>query len=153
MKKMTAKDLMTREVIVIPHTASFREVVETLYQNRISGAPVVESHGRIVGVVSESDIIEKIQSQPRIPRISIFGLWPVPEDLVEEAMKSLEGLTAEDLMTAPPHAITEDTPVEEIADKLMRFQINRLPVVNAEGRPIGIVTRHDLLKAFLEPQA
>lgn len=97
---MTAKDIMTRDVITASPAASVKDLAKLLIRNQISGAPVVDGKGRLVGIVSEADIVGK--SPKRV----------------------------KNLMTKQVQSVEEDTPVEEIARLMMTYKINRLPVVN-----------------------
>jgi CBS domain-containing protein len=97
---MTAKQIMTRDVITVSPTIRVKELAMTLIKNQISGVPVADKKGKIIGVVSEADIVAK------------------------------KGKTVRDIMTKKIISVTEDTPVEEIARLMTTHKIKRLPVMN-----------------------
>ncbi len=119
---MIACDIMTRKVCTISPEASIQEVAQLLYQERISGVPVVNADGKIIGIVTEADIISKA---------------------------SHEGLRVADIMSHEIIAVTEDTPINEIALLLTKRKIKRVPVVS-EGKLAGIVSRADIVHAVAE---
>ncbi len=98
---MTAKQIMTRDVITVRPTTRVKELAMTLIKNQISGAPVADRNGKIIGVVSEADIVAK------------------------------KGKTVRDIMTKQIISVTEETPVEEIARLMTTHKIKRLPVMNS----------------------
>jgi CBS domain-containing protein len=100
--KMTAKDIMTRDVVTASPETSAKDLAKLLIRNQISGAPVVDAKGRLVGVVTETDILSK--SQKRV----------------------------KDLMTKRVRSVEADTPVEEIARLMMTHKINRIPVLDGK---------------------
>jgi CBS domain-containing protein len=97
---MTAKDIMTRDVITASPAASVKDLAKLLIHNQISGAPVVDGKGRLLGIVSEADIVAKSRKQVK------------------------------ELMTKRVQSVSEDTSVEEIARLMMTYKINRLPVMD-----------------------
>jgi CBS-domain-containing membrane protein len=143
MMPMTVEDVMTRGVVVVGQLAGFRDVVGLLGKHHISALPVVGEDGRVVGVVSESDLYLK---QVRPPRPGLAALLPHRRRRCDQRKAS--GLTVGQLMTAPAVTIRADRPLAEAARRMDERGVRRLPVVDATGRPIGIVTRGDLLKAY-----
>jgi CBS domain-containing protein len=134
---------MTKEVTTVPVTMPLRAVARTLSVQRISGTPVVDEQGKVVGVVSEGDIIRKLQ-----------GLTPDKGGLFDwifgtkkEPAAKLAARTAGEAMTAPPVTIEPDSTVSDAARLMSTRQINRLPVLE-NGELVGIVTRADLVRAF-----
>jgi CBS domain-containing protein len=119
---MIACDIMTRKVCTISPEASVQEAAQLLYQERISGLPVVNADGRIIGIVTEADIISKT---------------------------SREGLRVADIMSHEIIAVTEDTPINEIALLLTERKIKRVPVIS-EDKLVGIVSRADIVHAVAE---
>jgi CBS domain-containing protein len=143
---MKVGDVMTREVTTAAPAASLREVAETLVGNRISGLPVVDEAGTVVGVVSEADIVGK-EAGPA-PEPSLLGriLHGTPPS-------KLEARTAAEAMTSPAITVDETAEVAQAARLMTERGINRLPVVDEDGRLAGIVTRADLVRAFLRSDA
>jgi CBS domain-containing protein len=148
----TAGEIMTREVIsVAPHT-TLREIADLLIEHKISGVPVVEVDGTVVGVVSETDLINEDKRRIAIPRSALFGLFPIPEAALREAFDDGERLTAADLMTRHPYTATEETSAREICRALVEKHVNRVPVVR-DRKLVGVITRADILRALHEHAA
>jgi len=143
---MKVKDIMTSDVVTIGPEASLKEVAGILAARKISGLPVVGENGEVVGIVSETDILFKERGDSkRGTKLSwLFGG-------VEEQVK-LEARTAGEAMSAPAHTIGPGRPVAEAAARMLDASVNRLPVVDG-GRLVGIVTRADLVRAFVRPDA
>ena len=116
---MFASEIMTCKVSTIHPEASVQEVAHLLSRERISGAPVVTADGTIIGVVTQADIIGKVDR---------------------------EGLCVADIMSREIIAVKEDTPVHQIATLLAQRKIKRVPVVR-DGRLVGIVSRADIVDA------
>lgn len=125
---VTAKDIMQKPVLAATPQASLRDVATQLVTNEFSGMPVAASDGRVVGVVTESDIV----------RALIEG-------------KRLENLTAGEVMTGPPITVDVDTAIEEVMKKLEENRIVRVPVTN-QDRLVGIIARRDVIRVVLEPE-
>ncbi|MGW3093294.1 CBS domain-containing protein [Streptomyces sp. NPDC001102] len=150
MRHRTIEDVMTREVVRAPRDASFKTVAGLLAEHRISGLPVVDDGGRVLGVVSETDLLHRQAAQadarrgrrPRLPR---------PTRSARAAAAKARATTAEDLMTGPAVTTTLDASVTQAARIMRRHDVERLPVVDRRGRLAGIVTRGDLLRVFLRP--
>jgi CBS domain-containing membrane protein len=134
--------VMSRDVATARRDTSALELAETMAGRRVSGLPVVEADGRVAGVVSERDLL---------PRISSYGAASAMA-LVAVALRNggalrlePEDQTAEDLMSTPAVTVGEGTPVGDALALLAAHSINRLPVVDADGRLVGIVSRGDLV--------
>lgn len=140
---MRVEHLMTKEVVTVSPETSLKEVAATLADRGVSGLPVCDPEGRIVGVVSEADILRKEQGFPP-GRSSVFE-WLVGRG--EEATAKLAARTAGEAMTAPAVTIDAGRPVSEAARLMIERSVNRLPVVHG-GELVGIVTRADLVRAF-----
>jgi CBS domain-containing protein len=145
MGAVTVADVMTTRVVTVAATTPFKEiVVELLAERRISALPVVDAAGRVLGVVSEGDLLRK-QEQPhaadQVPLLR-FG-WR------RAARAKATGAVARELMTTPAVAIGPDATLAEAARRMLRRGIRRLPVVDTDGRLLGLVSRADLLGVFL----
>lgn len=139
--RYTVSDVMTHTAVAIGREASYKEIVELMQQWKVSAVPVLEGEGRVVGVVSEADLLPKEEFRRTEPSL--------PGQL-EEASKA-GGVLAEELMSSPAVTVHPDAPVAEAARIMARKHVKRLPVVNALGMLEGVVSRSDLLKVFLRP--
>jgi CBS domain-containing protein len=138
----TVKDVMTTEVVAVRREVTFKEIAATLRRYRVSALPVVDDTGKVLGVVSEADLLAKeALADPGV----VAGV------LHRKDVRKAEGLTAGDLMTGEVVTVSPQDPVEQ-ATRLMHFlKVKRLPVVNSGGELVGIVSRSDLLAVFDRP--
>ncbi|MFI8521230.1 CBS domain-containing protein [Streptomyces sp. NPDC085481] len=144
MRHRTIGELMTRKVVSVRGDAPFKEITRTLTQHQVTAVPVVDGGGRVLGVVSEGDLLRKTADQAATPG----DLPAVPFVEAWERAKA-EGTRAEELMSAPAVCARPEWTVAEAA-RLMEVQgIKRLVVVDDEERLVGIVSRRDLLGIFL----
>jgi CBS domain-containing protein len=141
---MKIKEIMSSEVVTVSTATSLKQVAELLAERRISGLPVVDGEGAVVGVVSEADILFKERGPST--RRGIFA-WLLDRYGVDGQLK-LEARTAGEAMTSPAIVTRPDSMVAEAAHVMLDRRVNRLPVVDARGRLAGIVTRADLVRAF-----
>jgi CBS domain-containing protein len=114
---MIAKEIMTRDIITVEPTMPIKKLAMTLIKNQISGAPVIGKNGKILGVVSEADIVAK------------------------------KGKDVKTIMSKKVISVVEDTPIEEIAQLMSKYGIQRLPVMNRD-KIVGIVSRADIVNAI-----
>ena len=148
---MTAKDIMQTNVLHIKKDMLVRDIAKLLLENKISGVPVLDDDGKVIGVVTENDLIIK-DKEPSFPSyIGILGSIIFLEGVkrYDEELRKLAAMTAEEIMTKKGYTIEEDTPVEEIASIMVEKGVNRVPVVDEEGILVGIVSRADMLKTIL----
>jgi CBS-domain-containing membrane protein len=137
------EDVMTRDVVSIDESATFRHIVDTLTSRRISAVPVVDADRRVVGIVSESDLLAKVVTGGD-PQARIAGPWRTRS----VTRRKSHADTASGLMTSPVVTTTPDTSVVEAARVSAAELVRRMPVVDESGRLVGIVTRSDLLSVF-----
>ncbi|MFF2745829.1 CBS domain-containing protein [Kitasatospora sp. NPDC058048] len=141
MRHATVESVMTSPVVLVSPETGFREIVTLLSEYDITGVPVVDPEARPLGVVSEADLLRTLAAQE-----DPASLLPAPES----AQAGPNGeVTAADLMTAQPVCTTPDTSVVAAARLMSRHGLKRLPVLDEEGRVIGMVSRGDLLRVFL----
>ncbi len=142
---MRAHQIMTKPVITVSPDATIVEAANLMLQRHISGLPVVDSSGELVGIVSEGDFIRRseIGTQRKRGRWLRFILGPgkSASDFVQE-----HGRKVSEVMTKTPLTITEDTALPEIVELMERNHVKRLPVVQ-DGKIVGIVSRANLLQA------
>jgi CBS domain-containing protein len=152
MEPLTAKELMTKEVHSVHADTSLQEIAQLLAQHHISGVPVVDERDRVIGIVSEADLIDEHQRELHIPHVALYGFFPVPEDLLKVAYDSGMKLKARDMMTRKVVTASEDTGFHELADTMVMRHINRVPIVRDE-KLVGIVSRGDLVRALAGKKA
>ena len=143
---MHARDVMTTPVITAGPETKVLDIVNLMLDNRISAVPIVGDDERLIGMVSEGDLIRRseIGTEPhRSWWLSAFG---GAATLAEDFVKS-HGVTASEIMTDEVVTATEDTPLWEVAETLEKRKVKRLPVVR-DGRVVGIVSRANLLQAI-----
>jgi CBS domain-containing protein len=144
---MRARDIMTTSVVTVTPETSVRDIAQTLLERRISAVPVVDARKRVVGVVSEGDLLHRVENQTERHRSWWLEMVASSEDLAGEYVKS-HGVTAKDVMTWPVISTTPDASLNELATLLERYGIKRLPVLH-EGVLVGIVSRADLLRGLI----
>jgi CBS domain-containing protein len=132
--------------VTVGPATPFKEIVARLAEHRVSAAPVVDEAGRVLGVVSEADLLLKEEFPHPDQDIPLF--WTKRRRLERE---KAAGSTARDLMTVALVSISPDATVAEAARRMHRAQIRRLPVIGEGGRLVGIISRGDLLKVFDRP--
>jgi CBS domain-containing protein len=141
---MKVSDIMTKDVISVKPTTSVHEAARTLVEHRISGVPVVDDAGRVVGLLTEGDLILRHKPREHAPWWRAF--FSDGEELAREYQKAV-GMTVAEVMTRSVISVAPDLPVEAVATILDEHRIRRVPVV-AEGRLVGVVSRGDLVRAL-----
>jgi CBS domain-containing protein len=139
------QDVMTRDVTCAHEDTPYKELVRLLASRRVSALPVVDNRGRVLGVVSEADLLRK-QEQPARPVARLL----LTRRRRRERAKA-EATVAAELMTRPAVTVDQLATVTEAARRMHRAGVKRLPVVDVVGRLVGIVSRVDLLTSFLRP--
>ncbi len=133
-------DVMTRNVVSLRTHAQFKDIAEIMREREFSALPVLDASDKVIGVVSEDDLLVKEGYR---------GDEPVPAFLMRHADKAkADGLTAAELMTRPAITISPEASVAEAARTMHAKHLKRLPVVTQDGRLVGIVSRTDLLGLY-----
>ncbi|MFO7966862.1 MAG: CBS domain-containing protein [Archaeoglobaceae archaeon] len=154
----TLREVMTSNVISLRPDDKVQKVIETFRDNKISGAPVVDEEGKVVGVLSEADIINltstislpDIEFNPFNPFVflTIRNYWKKVRELPDEIKQRYDTLingSVKDVMTKEPVTVSADTSVSEASRIMSEKDFNRLPVVDEEGKLMGIIARQDIL--------
>jgi CBS domain-containing protein len=142
---MQARDVMVSPVITVGKIATVRDVAKMLLKNRISAVPVVDNVGKVVGIVTESDLMHRAEADTEHPYSwwvhFLAGEATIAADYVKSHAARVEDVMTSDVVTATP-----ETPLYEIAALLEEHQIRRVPIVNKEGSLVGIVSRANLIQ-------
>lgn len=151
MAELLAKNIMIKKVITIKKDASVEKLSELLLKNKISGVPVVDDDGKLVGIATEGDLIVR-DSDLHFPRYfklldSIIYLESLNK--FKSNLKKYLGTKVEDVMTVKVRTVRKDTPVSEVANIMIRNNVNRVPVLNRKGDLAGIITRADIVKSMV----
>lgn len=153
MKQMIAAEVMSPQVLAVEPDMAVHDLVSFLTDNQISGAPVLDHKGKLVGVVSQTDIAEaELERTDPVddrsdPAFDLRG-WEEEAEPVEMRrlhLRSATGLKVRDIMTPTAYTVPHDTPVKELARTMVTGRIHRL-LVTREGHVVGIVTSLDLVK-------
>ncbi|HEX6454863.1 MAG TPA: CBS domain-containing protein [Trebonia sp.] len=139
--KATVKDIMSTHVIAVRRNATYKQMASRLREMHVSAFPVVDDDSKVIGVVSESDLLAKQALGDKVP--GEFGGMMRSRDQAKA-----EGITAADLMTGPPVTIGPDDTVAHAARLMYDRRVKRLPVVDDDGRLVGIVARSDVLSVY-----
>jgi len=135
---------MTTPVITVAPDTPVKEIAQLLLTHHISGVPVVSPEGKLVGIVTEADLLYK--ERPEVEEPGLLRLFRRGQ--LAEAERKAEGLVARDVMSSPVVTVTEETPLREVAALMARRQVNRVPVVRGD-QVVGIVSRADVLRALV----
>jgi len=145
---LKAKDIMTKDVITVRPDTTIEELARILMKNQISGAPVVNDQERLVGVVTENDLISK-NSRLHIPTIlRLFDAYiPLGTSKLETDIKRMTASTVNDICTKEAVTVDSEASAEYIATLMTERKIHLLPVLR-EGKLVGIIGKKDLIKGF-----
>ena len=148
---MNAADIMSREVLALDAEAPLAQAVRLMTEHRVSGLPVLDRAGRLVGVLTEGDLLRRaeIGTDGDPPGWIASLLFPGRE---AGAYVRTHGRRVEEIMTDTPVTVTEDTPLAELVRLMQRHRVKRLPVLR-EGRLVGVVSRADLIRKLGEALA
>ena len=151
---LTAREIMTREVITIGPEASVEDLAKLLQTRRISGVPVLDDKGALVGVATQSDLVQRTRDLDLPPALNILDLHLFLETPAhfQKRLEKLLGDKVKDIMATPPITVAPDTPVNEIARLMAAKGVHTLPVLDA-GKLVGIVGKLDLIRGLAGPDA
>jgi CBS domain-containing protein len=140
---VTVKDVMTTQVVAVRRGATFKEMAAMLRRFRVSALPVIDDEEKVIGVVSEADLLAKeVLGDPG----EVLGDPGVISGMLHHReVRQAEGLTAGDLMTHPAVSVRPEESAENAARLMYTLRIKRLPVVNAGGCLVGVLSRTDVL--------
>ena len=140
----TVRDVMSTHVIAAHASATYKELAAMLHYQRVSAFPVVDEDNKVIGIVSETDLLAKVALEGTVPE-TLQGMSRQPE------RSRVSGLTAAELMTRPAVTIGPDALVSHAARLMYNKRVKRLPVVSDDGTLLGIVSRSDVLSVYSKP--
>ncbi len=144
---MKVKDLMSKKVFTVKKDTTVEEIAHILTENNISGVPVVDDQDKVIGIVTQKDLLYK-EIEPRFPAVvEILGglIFLKGVKHYQEELKKLVAIKAEDLMTKKVVTVSEDDDIEKVAELMVERDINRIPVLK-EGKLSGIIGRADVVR-------
>jgi CBS domain-containing protein len=143
-KSVSARDIMTAEVVCVSPETPLDEVADLMGRRGISGLPVTDEAGKVLGVISEKDFLSRMgEAGPKNFMTVIAGCLKAKGCVALPVRAKKAG----DIMTSPAVTVRETSSYSEVADLMAKMSVNRTPVTDADGRLIGIITRNDLIRA------
>jgi len=142
----TVRDVMSTHVIAVRQSAPYKEMAAILHEQRVSAFPVIDDDNKVIGVVSEADLLTKEALEGTVPGVS-------QSMMSQREHARASAVTAAELMTTPPVTIGPDEPVTQAARLMYSRRVKRLPVTSDDGTLIGIVSRADVLSVYSRPDA
>jgi CBS-domain-containing membrane protein len=144
-QSVTARDIMTREVVTVGRETPLQEVAEKMTEKGISGVPVIEEGGKVAGVISEKDFLTRMGAKDTKTFMGVVAECLKGKGCVALSVRAKK---AEDIMS-PPITVDEDTPLMDITRIFTERKINRVPVIDNKNKLVGIVSREDVVEAPL----
>jgi CBS domain-containing protein len=148
---MIAKEMMTKKVLTVGPEMTVKDLAGLMAENDIGAAPVVDAEGKLVGIVTESDLIvqdARLQYPTYIHLLDGFIYWPGSAAKFNEEFKKALGATVGEIMTTEVVTAKEESSVEDLATLMIDNDIGRIPIVDGAGKVTGIVTKHDVVTAI-----
>lgn len=149
--EITVRDIMTPDPVTISRDTSVTDAAKLMTENKVGALPVVEE-GKLVGIVTESDLIMqdvKIEFPTYLHLLDGFIMYPPSTIKFENELKKAVAATVKDVMTPNPITIAADATIEDVASMLAEKEISRLPVVE-DNAVVGIVSKHDIVRAIAQ---
>jgi CBS domain-containing protein len=143
---MNASDVMTREIISVRPDTTVAEAIRMMLDNRISGLPVIDEVGRLVGILTEGDLLRRGETGTERHRPRWLEILMGPGRLAEEYVRT-HGRRIAEVMTRDPISVSPNTPLKEIVELMERHRIKRVLVLDGDA-PVGILSRADLLRGL-----
>jgi CBS domain-containing protein len=146
----TAKDIMTREIVSVTADLPVEKLATLLLEKKISGAPVVDDEGRLIGVVTESDLIDQTKNIHIPTAVAILDSFLFLENpnKMDEEIKKMAGRKVWDICAKKPTVVQEDTPLSDVATIMAEKKLHTLPVM-AEKRLVGVIGKTDIIRTLI----
>lgn len=150
--KKRAGHIMTKEVITVKPADEVEKAARLLLEHKISGLPVVDEENRVVGVISEGDLVirEKEVKAPAFSEVLGGVIFLESQKRFFEELKKTIALTVEELMSRRIFTVDEEATLEEVATIMSKKGVNRVPVVDGDNRLLGIITRQDIIRQLTD---
>jgi CBS domain-containing protein len=152
MTELLAKNIMTSGVVAVTPETSIGQLSKVLLENKVSGVPVVDGEGKLIGIVSEADIIKdniKVQFPFYFDPLMVSG-YVVDFEKYNEDIKDYLNSKVETIMNHRVKTVNPSTSISEIADIMVSNKVNRIPVIDENKKVVGIITRADIIKSMIE---
>lgn len=143
----TAEQIMTRDVITVKKGSSIDLALKLMAKHRVSGLPVVDIDGDLVGILTESDLLMRGQPPTGGDQLTVLGFSDTSQDKISDAYRKARAETVEEAMTSPVIAFQEGSSVSDIARAMIEKRINRVPIVRGR-KVVGIISRSDIIKSM-----
>jgi CBS-domain-containing membrane protein len=148
---LKVKDIMSTNIVSVKPETEIIEAAKLLLENRFNGLPVLNDAGKVVGIICQSDLVAQQKSIP-IPTVFSFldGFIPLTSlKKLENEIKKIAAITVADAMTKQPMTVKADTSIETLATMMADKKLYTLPVLDNDGKLVGIVGKEDLLKTII----
>ncbi len=148
---LTARDIMSTDIITVTPETEIAQAARLLLDNRINGLPVVDTQGRLVGIVCQSDLIVQ-QKRVRVPSLFTFLDGYITLTSTRHFEREVEKIAASQVrqaMTPDPASVSPDTAIEDMATLMVEKNYHTLPVVADDGRLVGVVGKEDMLRTIM----
>ena len=146
---LTAKDIMTREVITVRQDTPIKDLAEILWKNRISGVPVLDENNRVISVVTESDLIDQTKKVHIPTMISLLDsvIFLESSKKTEKEIRKMSGNTVGDICASELVTVTEETGLDEIATIMSEKSLHTLPVIQ-DDKLVGVIGKSDIIRSI-----
>lgn len=144
---MKVADVMTHRVISVTPEATVDQAARLMLEARIGGLPVVDSRGQLVGIVSDGDLVRRVELGTEKRRPRWLEVFVSPGRLAEEFQRA-HGRKVREIMKSEVYTVSEDTPLADAVELMENHRVKRLPVIR-DGRPVGMLTRSNLMQGLL----
>lgn len=146
--------VMTHDVFAVREDVTIPTVARTMCDRDISGLPVIDADGMLVGIITEMDIVSheiQVDTPTYVPFLD--AIFRMPGDTSEDDIRRVLATTAADLMTTPVYSVTVDATVRDVATLMFERRVNPVPVLDHQNRVVGIVSRSDIVRLIAEAEA
>lgn len=148
---LTANDIMTKDVITVDADMSARDLAKVLAENKISGVPVIDSNGSIIGIVTESDLIDRAKKVhiPTVMRLFDSFVFLESPERMEKDLKKMAASTVKDICNPDIVNVEPTTPLDELATIMSESKIHTIPVLQ-DGKLVGIIGKSDIIRTLAQ---